>query len=408
MGRWRTYIKPFLDDGTYAADYTEVTSDTINDVGSLKQALDDTDFDVGVIRSSSITVKLNNISGKYSDAGDTNSIFKFTRNDSLVKVTWSLTNDFLECGFFNAGGNASFLAEEKDVFIGLVNDDTAKTNVADQFINFRVLGREDILNRASVAISSVSNGDLTSAALFAILNQAPITDVLTVSALNITVGDDQTIDDKSSLEGSTVKEAVDDFLKVSNSVLYISGDTLYIAPRTPTATVQFSFFGQASNIGIENIVSLTSLTNGASRIFNFLQWGSTTTVRTDPSSISTYGVKKRSINFDVFTDVGKQGDMLDSFIGEFGFPKQELDLKTRFGYDTLGLELLDRVDIDYPTVTVSNDPFPIVGTAILGDPLTPLPAEQSAFNISQLINYKITRKTIDSKSDMVTYHLREI
>jgi hypothetical protein len=315
----------------------------------------------------------------------------------------------LECGFFNAGEDSSLLSEQKVVFEGLLNDDSLRQDVFSQFIEFKVLGREDFMNRASVDISSISNGDLTSVALYTMLNQSPINDILTVDQANITVSSDQTIDDKTILEGLTVFEAVKNFLRVSNSVLYIDADDkIIVSPRTPGSTVAFSFFGQASIFGIENIQQLNSVSNGVNRVFNFVQWSDTATVRSDPTSITKFGVKKREIGFSVFTTTAKQEDMLDNFIAEFATAKQELDISTPFNYSSIDLNLLDRVEIDYPTVVTSTDALPIVGIATLGDPLTPLPSEQSAFVIDTSRNYKITNKTIDVKKDTVKYHLREI
>jgi len=371
----------------------------------------DTDFDIGVIRTSSVNIKLNNLDGKYSDAGVTGSIFKFKRNDSLVKITWSMTPDILQCGFFTCGDPNAIIAEEKTIHVGLLNDDSAKMDVSSQFISFRVLGREDSFNKASITgavFTAISNGDLTSDTLFTILNQSQITDVLTVSAANISVGSDQTIDDKTDLEGQTVEEAVKDFLRVSNSILSIDGDDVIISPRVPTSDVKHTFHGPASINGVENIAQLNNVSNGSSRIFNYLRWGDTSQVRSDLSSLDKYGVKKRSIDFSIFTDTTKRQNMLDSFITEYAVPKLELDLKTPWDYDTLELFLLDRVSIDYPTVITTDGDLPIVGQMIVGDASTPLPGEQAAFTITTLTNFKITRRSIDMKNQNVTFHLREI
>jgi hypothetical protein len=408
MGRWRAYIRPFDESGSYVATFSEITNDVTNQISNLKESLDDTDLDIGIIRPSSFTIKLNNITGKYGEAGTAQSIFKHTRNNSIVRITWTLTDDFPECGFITAGGNASFLSDEMTVFEGLVNDDSAKQDIDDQFISLRVLGKDDTLKRVSVDVTAISNGNLASVVLFTILNQAPITDVLTVSQSNITLSNDQTIDDVTAFDGLTVKEAVDDLLRISNSILYIDTDTIFTSARTPTAAVQFSFYGQNSDIGIENISSIKNITSGYNRIFNFLKWQNTTVVRQNTSSVTLHGVKKKEIGSSSITTLSKRQAMLDDIVAEFADPKQELDITTRFDYGTEPLDLLDRVDIDYPTVITSSEDLPIVGKATVGDTETPLPGEQSSFVISQLTNYKITRKTINTKKDTVTYHLREI
>lgn len=406
---WRIYLKPFLDDGTYSPDWIEVTEDADqNSLGTLDQQLDNTDYDFGIYRNSTVNLTLNNFRGHYSDVFFSNSIFRIKRSDSLVRFTYQDEGDGPWCGDAILGD--AYLSDEVDIFVGLLSDESLSMDLNKLTVDFQVLGRESIFDRVIVPISDLVDGELLSSIVYKCLNQSGITDLLNVDALNINLGLDENSDLVGVLTDKTVKEALDEILKVTNSVLYIDGDDIIIAPRVPTANVQKTFFGQASNLGPEDIVNIEEIVTGLSRTFNYFTWDGSPVVSKDPDSIRVYGSRSNKLSSDIITDQTKQSNLLESLLSEFSVPQQEFDLITPLSYANLALKLLSRVAADYPTVYLPQRRIlPICGVAICGDPTTAtLPIGLWAFTISPQDNLKIMGRRIDQKAGLITFHMRAI
>lgn len=405
--KWRVYLQLFNDSGDYSGVWTEITDDVDFDkLGAIQADLDNTEYDIGVYRANNFSITLNNSKGKYSDIGYPNTIFRYRRPNTLVKVVWEITDEQAICGLCRT--DECWLSEEKDIFFGLINDEASELDVHAQKVNFKVLGLESIFQKVVVPFGSISAGDLVSEVLYECLNQTAVTDLLTVSQANITVGLDQAIDSISELQNKTVQEGLNTLLLVSNSVVYIDRDrNLIISPRTATAAVQKTFYGQASPDGSENIISIQKFKSGIARTFNFFTFEGTTLYAEDASSRTNYGTRKKEIGSDNFTDNTKRQLILNALRTEFGQPKQELSLTTFWDYRTESLDLLDRVAIDYPTVYLdTGEELPICGQAICGSAV--LPKSLWDFTMTTETNWKILGRSIDTKMGLVTFKLREI
>lgn len=405
LHRWRVYLNPFDFSGNYTS-FQDVTSDVeMAQVGSLDQALDNTDYDIGVLRTNSFELSFRNESGKYLDVDSSYSMFKYKRGDTLCKLTYEIEEDGPYAGIAPAG--ESYLSVETELFTGLLNDDTATMDLDSQRITFAVIGREAILDRVIVPFGLIADGDLVSSVIYKCLNQTAVTNLLTVSTGNISLGVDTALDSVADLQNKTVKDALSDLLLISNSVLYVANNAIYIAPRTASTTTKYNFYGQASNAGPENIQNIKAIQSGLSRVFNYLNWSPSQATTFDATSVTKYGVIQKQFDQTYVTDSTKQLNILTSILNEFKNPKQEFDLYTPVDYSTLALSLLDKVMVDYPTVvyqTGSN--FPICGAVICG--LGVLPTLLWAFSISNASGYKITGKSIQVKDDLCKFRLRAI
>jgi hypothetical protein len=367
--------------------------------------LDNTEFDIGVFRTSNFTLKLRNEHGLYSDVGAPESIFRYKRSDTQIKVTFQ-DGPAPICGLFKADGSAR-LAEELTVFTGLLNDEGLSQSLEDQAVSFTVLGRESRFQRTIVPFGTIHDGDLLSTVIFACLNQSNITNVLTVSPGNITCGIDQQIDSIASLQNKTVQEGLNKLLMASNSVLYINDDSVIVAPRTPTADVKHHFYGQASVLGPENIQSIKNIKSGAAKTYNYLSWKGVAQVQQDASSIQKFDIRKKEIEFDFLTDATKRQNVLASLLAEFKIPKQEFEAFAPLNYRTIAIGLLDRVDFDYPTVPIPGEyPWPVCGSVACGDFY--LPDVLYSFTLDQTSPYKVMGRTIDHKSGLMKFKVREI
>lgn len=406
MGRWRAYIKPFDDDGNYTT-WVDVSEDAdLSSIGSFSQDLDNTDFDIGVYRTSSFQITLDNADGKYSDVGSSESIFRFARSKSLLRVTWELSEERGAVSGISSIDDC-VLSEEIDILTGLLSDESLAMDLDQQKVTFQVLGRESILQKALVPFASISDGDLISEIVYACLNQADVTGILVVDEANISLGLDQATDVVASLENKTVQEALDDLLLASNSVLFIDGDEIHVQGRVPTNDVKYSFFGQASDLGPENIQNIQSIQSGLGRVFNFVTWAETTLSSEDPTSTARYGVRKKELSFDFITDPLKRQLILNAIRDEFSMPKQEFLQCCDFDYQTSAIALLDRCSVDYPTVAVPDaKDLPLWNIAIEGQVRSP--KVLWAFNINPLDHYKVTGRAIDFNDGSLSLKMRAI
>lgn len=416
MSRFHLYITPFADDtGSAYGDEVEVTQHLTSDgVGDIAQALDNTEYDIGVFRNGNFNLKLLNDTGKYSPAGSTESIFKYKRGGSLFRVTWEPGNFPLICGFFQAGLRA-YVSEEVTIFSGLIKDDATSSDIDDEIVNFAALGYESLLATMTAGESgetpydSINVGDTLSQVIFKLLDQAPFNELVDVQAENIVTGTSATIDVKTELQNKTVLEALQELLLASNSVLYIRDGVVYVSARTAGAELAYTFYGQASSLGIENVVNIQGYRNGENRIFNFVTWKDTTTRSSDASSIEKYQVQKKEIELSVITDTTKRTTLLNAIVAEFAQPKREFDLITPIRPDRLDLFLLDKVSVDYPSMALLPPGGRNVAIYQIGEYDRDYYAESVfALTIESSARFKIMSRRVNFRDETITFHLREI
>lgn len=410
---WKVFIYPFKDDGSFDwADGVEVTEDVVADsISNIQQALNNTQFDVGVLRTNSMNIKLSNSDGKYSDTWNSRSIFKYKRSDSRVQIFWECEEDDGPiCGASEVGD--TWLSQPVLVFQGIISDETYTMQVEDDTVTFTILGREALLDRGILSSDpTINNMPVTGAeidsAFYTLLAAAPLQGYAIVAGGTITSGVYYQLGDVSSWENQTVASVLDNLLKITSSILYIDSQSfVQVKPRLPTSDVKYVFNGQGAS-GAENIQLLGNITNGLARVYNYVTWKDTTLVSSAPSSLIKYGVRKLEISEDtVGTDSYRQAS-IDALVAEFGTPKQELELTVPISFETLTLQLLDRISIDYPVVYFSNDStLSLCGACLCGE--TPLPEGMWSFSIDPSDHYKIMGRTVDIKNGLITFKVREI
>lgn len=406
MSIFKAYITPFDDQGNFA-DEIEVTQDLVADsVGSLSRTIDQDKYQVGLFNYDKLNIKLRNELGTYSEAGNVNSIFKFRRGGSKFRLSWQVQDYDTECGIAPCG--MVKLSPEVTVFDGILNDEAAKLDIDDQQIKFDVLGIDALFAGIDTPFSSLSIGDLYSEALLTLLDQTSITNYLTVSASNINVGLDQTIDVVAELENTTVKEALNNILFQASSVMYIEDNIIYISNRDGGAASEKTFYGQASDDGIEDIIKISDVRTGINNVFNLWTWGGTTTASRNEDSIIKNGVKKSSVAFDEITTLGKQEAILDSLRDDFSTAKQELVVKVPMTYENLELDILDQIRVDYPTTYYAGSAsgaVPLYGVAIYDE--SEYPYGEFSLTIDPNTPYKIIGIKINLKNQVIDFKLKE-
>ena len=406
MSIFRIYINPKDDAGNFTG-FIEVTSDVTSDgFGLVSQTIDNNEFDVGVFKFNSFTIRLRNEHGLYSDIGNIASIFRNRRGGSKFQVRWQQT-ETPYAGLAIAG--KAVLSPEIIIYDGIINDDSSRLDIDDQQITFKVLSSDSVFTEVETPFASISVSDLYSDTIFLILNQTAITKILTIDAANFTVGLDLAMDVVTEFENETVKESLDRLLFQSNSVMFLRDNIVFIKPRDGGLTTVHTFIGQASNDGIEDIQKISSISAGRNQVFNFWTWRDTTLKASDSTSIGANGVRKKKIEFDEITNTAKRQSILDAQRDEFSAQKQEFRLTTFLNYDTLAINMLDRVSVDYPTVISSGAPgaiIPLYGVAIYGEAI--YPREEFSITIDNGTPFKIMGIKINKKNQNVTFKIKEI
>jgi len=407
MGAIKVFIKPFKTDGTYQDDFIDVTADVSEDtIGSITQKLDGSDFDTGVFTNSSFSMKLNNQSGSYNDVGSLTSMFNYRRAGTLVRVTW-LFGEY-EPILGSAICGEAILGPQEIFYEGILEDKATTINVETNLITFNVLGRASIFEAVEIPSGAPVNTDTVKQAIFDILDQTEITTLLTVTLANIDPDLNFVIDDVSDFENGTVKEVLDDLLAASNSVLVIEDDVVYVKSRDESTELIYTFYGQASPRGIENIANITNYKNGMNRTFNLWTWEGTSLVARNTSSIDDYGVRKKEISYGFVTNNTTRQAILDNLIGEFGIPKVEFDLKGLWDIDTIQLDQLDKISVDYPStsIAIGDNVLPLYGVAKYGTDKYPF--TEFSLTIDRDERFKIIGITVNLKMQEVTFKLREV
>lgn len=408
MSQVKVFINTFDTLGNYSG-FQEVTKDANEStLQKVTQKLDNNEYDVGVFKNTSFNLSLRNDGGKFSEPDVLQSIFINKRIDSIVKVTWGPNDYDVYCGFSVCGQD--FLGEDQNVFYGLLNDVATSQDIQDQNIKFSCQGLESIFDRVETNYSALNPADVISDLIYDLLNQAEITGLMNLSAGNISVGIDQVPDSIASLEETTVKEALDQLLSMSNSIVYIdiSSQNIYVKPREAGVSLSYTFYGQASDAGSENILKIKNIKSGLNRTFNFWKWQDSTITSKDIDSIDNFGVRKKEISSDLFTNTTKRTNVLDNYKGEFKTPKQELEVTAILDYETMNLFLLDKVAIDYPTLfsAAVGSSLPYYGSAVYGSDKYPL--GQWGLTISPDDSFKILGRSVDLKNQTINFNLRKI
>lgn len=402
--RFRIYLQTFDDNGAYTGTYTDVSDDVeLESLGSIDQNLDNTDYNIGIYRNSNVSITFRNDNGKYSDVGQPTSVFRYKRNGALIKITWQESLERPKCGFVQAGDFS--IAEELTLFIGLLDDSSTSMDLDNQELSFSLLGRETILNNGTVPFASLSNGMLLSDVIKTLLDQPFITTLLDYAAINISVGVDVVIDSITDLENKSVWDALTDLLLITNSIFYIQNSTIFVKPRLEDTVAAYTFYGQSSIVGVENIVSIRNIQNGFNKLFNYFYWTPSNEFVSDASSVAKYGVFRKKLDFTYITNTVSQTSIMNSLLTEFKLPKQQFDVYTPINYQTLALFLLNKILIDFPPMYLpgAND-FPICGTAICGSAVLPDAIWSFTENIAN--PYKIIGTSIDPQTNLITFNLR--
>ena len=165
--RYRVYMTPRISQFVYGAEIEVTDHITFNGINQIKRALDSQDYEIGVYFYSDLELLGSNDNGYFNDSTDLRSIFQFNRDLTKCRVV-----------FENTTGDSI-------TYYGLLNDTATRVDALNETVTLRVLSLDSVISRTQVAGGTVGNGVTCQSAMLAILNQAAISSVLSVSAGNI-------------------------------------------------------------------------------------------------------------------------------------------------------------------------------------------------------------------------------
>lgn len=389
--RYQVLFTVLVDENTYG-DTIDVTQDVdmseaLQDISSITNEVDNGDYDIGVFTFGDITINAKNHDRKFSPSSDWRSIFPYKRDKTKVHVK-----------FFDGNGNSSFS------FRGLINDDATRSDITGNDVKIRVLSMDSILRQVKVSGGAISTTQLFSVAMKSILNVPEITNVLNYDPSRINVDLDLTIDDGDYFSDLSAKDALDELLLVSNSILYIDkNDNLYIKPRYESSTV-FYFYGRGDFYGRENILSISSYNSGVQRAFSSVKINET--VKTAEAYTEIYGFRQKEISNSFITNVESEALIANNILAQFRTPKEEIEIKVPTK-DAIDIEILDLVSIDLNYRRIPQDgesSLPLYGVALYGE--NKYPQSFGSYKISPTTKWKVIAITENPKTASKKLKLR--
>lgn len=400
-------MTPLLDvySHTYGDEIDVSDRIEIGGVGNITRSLDSSDYSLGIFNFADLNLKGYNFNGYFNDETDSRSIFQETRDLAKVRVVFEYSNVTRTI----AGEVTDAVTTDTVTFRGLINEEGTRIDAVTDLITFKVLSRDSVFRTTKIPAGVVTTGVTIKTALESILDQPKITSVLNFSASDIDPFLNVTIDDGTVFDNIPVNDGLNQLLLVSNSVLFINdaGDIFVRSRDEDMTTPILNLYGKSDQLARENIIRITAYNLGIHRTFtSFLV--NDTEVNNVPLQ-QTYGFRQKKISIDFITDNLKEMDIAQSLLDEFSSPRIELNVQvaTSLVKDS---QLLDRVSVNYPlrVKPIEGKFLPIVGTAVIGDPDTPLPYVFGSISIMPTYGFKIIEIN-DNPQDFTTIlKLRQI
>lgn len=338
----RVYLATRNTNETYDG-FTEITRFVEeSDIGKFSRSIDSDDFDIGFHRSSSIKISLDNSGGKFIyDSG----FFEGKLVDrSRIQIVAGYRDP--------EAPTDDSAAEYETTFEGIIDDRATVIDAVRGRAKFTVVALPDIINRLRTDPGAVTNGQSFQLALFNLLNAREITQLLTVDIANINPKIDLTIDDFTFFTGKQLKSSINALLLASNSVIRTTSDTVYIVPRTESASTRFNFYGQGS-VRPANVLDIRNYGNGMKRVITQVEINDIG-FEADNSVIVRNGARAKAIDLGFLTDSATIATIANDILDEFSEPKTETEIISDF----LGneIDLLDKITIDNEGFILDTNP----------------------------------------------------
>lgn len=404
--RYRVFFTPLEDvSASIYGDEIDVSDRIkIDGIGNIRKGIDAADYQIGVFYFQDIDLKGFNYNGYFNDMGDTRSIFTSIRDLCKVRIVFEEVEITR-----NSDGTISTSILQTSTFEGIINEEATRLSLSDDSIAFKVLSLDSVLRTTNVAGGLINDGDSAQDAIFAILNQPRITAVLGLDIANINPDYDFVIDDAVPLTGLTVKEALDQLLMASNSILFINRDKdIIVKDRTENTTKPINFlYGKSDQYGRENIIRINNYNPGIHRTVTAFKVNDI--LSDDLGFAELYGYREKELNFDFITNPDTEATIGQRLLNDFKAPKIELEIEVATRH-VKNIEALDRVSVNFPfrVRPVEGKFLPIIGITEIGDDEMPLPYVFGSVEIPYNFGFKVIEIKEDPKKFTSVLKLRQI
>jgi len=386
---YQVLITPLTTNDTYGTQVDVSDFVTSKNFGKIKQSIDSGNYDIGIYTYADLRLTVTNYDGRFNDETDSSSMFYFTRDRAKVEIRYIDEA---------AGSNV--------IYSGLINDEATVQDFEKDLVKFRILSLDSIFNKVKVLGGLISNGNLASDAIKALLNRPAITSVLGYDVSKISVGYDSTIDDSTSFSQKNSRTVLLQLLNASGSVFYIdsTGD-MVVNNRDILAGSPLELFGGGDRFQRDNITQIKNYNNGLQRTFNTITVNEQTS--TDNDFVERYGIGLKSYTFDFITTTATDKAIADYYVAQFKTPKPELELIVTTNV-AKAVEMLGPVSVSFQKrhKGFAGNKVPVAGAAIAGSDVTPYIV--GGTKITPNKTWKVVGITHDAKTFLTTLRLRQV
>jgi hypothetical protein len=389
--QYRVYVTLKTDVHTYG-DEIEITDYvTFDGIGLIRSQIDAQDYNVGVFNYDDLEMKVHNVNGLFNEETDLRSLFKFTRDQAKIRIVFS--ND-----------NGDYI-----VFRGLINEEATKLDTQKELITFKVLSRDSVIRNVQVAAGLVSDGMTAKNAILAIMNQSAIGAVLTTISANVNPDLDFHIDDGSKFDSISCKDAINNLLVASNSIMLIDDlGNVTIKDRTEDTTRDIvNLFGPYDIYRRQNTIKMTDYNTGKQRMYNSFRVNDQ--FASNAGFAIQFGFRQYEVDLNFVTSDNTAAEIAANLLDEFKYPKLETQVMIPISVAP-GIKLLDRVSLNWPLL-VKPWPgtfFPVIGITKIGDDMEPLPIRLGSIDVQPTVAWKVILIEENPKDFTKNLKLRQI
>lgn len=302
-----------------------------NSISLLNREIDRDNNDIGLFSYGSISFRVDNSKGLFNQPypyGDGQTFFLRERSRSIFKLK-----------FFDK--NNSVLT----TFQGISNEQKIKQNLFNDKITFSVRSYDSVFDDNYITGGIITDNINASDAIKNICKLPAVQKVLIYNPSNINVERDILINSSNFFQPLSLKEALNNLLIATNSVLYVNNAGVIIVCSRDVANATVYTLGNKDVINIENY------NDGTQRLFNQFSIGDGFIAR-DTASILEWGLRKKDLSDleNFITDPNNKQALVNWLVEKYKYKK--LEFEATFETNTVkNIDLLDRVVLNWTTYT---------------------------------------------------------
>lgn len=389
------YIKRRKSDGTYEAEWFDISRLVANNLGAIKYSLDSKDFDIGVITQDNVSMTFDNSDGRFNSNDDSRSLWASYISPHLTKVR-------IDFGYIDPDTDEQI---EDLTFEGFLDEKSVRVNSADR-VSATILSLTSIFKAVEVPAGTFGSSLTVKNAVKVLLSRSEITAHITVDEVNINPDLNFTIDDPSVYNSKKIDSVLNELMLLSNSIAFVDPTkSVVVRGRDVGNSVSHRFY-KNPRVGAkpDNVYKVTAINSGRQRLKNFVFWqGGSINSQSAEVYRQRYGTTKRPVSAASVTNTVTQQSIVSRILDEWQFPKQELEIEV----DYLGTlaQFLQVVTLDVRPSFERIENLPISGEAVSGTAVS-VGFSSGIFLIPEK-GYKVIEIRHDLKSAKTVLKLRE-